>query len=195
MSNLSPFNNHSQSSRLVLFFFALMFPLLTSSAAAQQQTKTEPSWFADYLAFFTKEGGCWVASNAAYQSQQETTESYFVKWNYGVAKNGKHATLYGIDKGQRTDNFWEIRVYWDGESQSVRVDQFGHHGIVGHASLVRTENGVMEQEMVFSLPDGRSWKDKHLIEMIDNQHKTTSFDWEDERWVQKRSYIWERCTQ
>ena len=181
---------------LVCLFFVISFAANAaneSEGKAQVPPQGPPAWFAEYLAYFTQAGGCWITSNDAYRSAQETTDSYVVQWNYAISKQSKRASLYGIDDGERTSDFWEMHVYWDGIFQSIRVDQFGHHGIVGHAELVRQKKGVMEQNMTFALTDGRSWKDRHIIELLDDSHKTTSYEWEGEQWVQKRSYIWQRC--
>lgn len=176
----------------------------TDSHASIENTKTElidvvdskvgaPVWLNPFLEFFTKENGCWIAGNSQYTSDVEKAQFYATEWFYAIAKNGKRGRLYAWENGLATQDFWEFHIFWDGENQEVRTQQFGHNGVVGQGELREMSNNMFEQIQNLSLPDGRQWKDKHLIEIIDDSYKTTSYDFKNDSWIESRSYLWSRC--
>jgi hypothetical protein len=169
---------------------------LKDESAAKSSTKSssvEPQWLSSYYEFFTKGTGCWLASNANYVNENEPSDAYKVVWTSAIGGNGKKGRLYGLENGIKTPDFWEFRIYWNGASQQLETQQFGHGGVVGEGFLTQESATRYIQIQDFSLPAGQAWRDKHTIELVGETHVTTSYDWDGKEWQKSRSYTWARC--
>ena len=191
-------------------YFVFVALLLVSSCAVNTNTDTmnkkvtaaeknipvttKPDWLDDYYDFYTQGSGCWITNNNEYLNEQEKAEAYGNDWDYAIAKNGLIGSLYGWESGNKTEDYWEFRIFWDGELQQVSTQQFGHNGMVAKGWLKQESPTVFIQEQIFSFPDGRTWKDKHRIELTDTEYLTTSYAWENEQWSKQREYTWQPCS-
>lgn len=164
--------------------------------AETEDKKGPPEWLTAHTAFLTQGSGCWQTSNAEYQSENETIDTYYNEWKTGIGgATHVQGRLYGKTGEQASPDFWEFLSYWDGKSGKAVTLQFGQNGIVGDGSMWQVSDGKFMQEQVFSLLDGRTWKTRHDLEEAEDSFITTSLDWEDDQWKQQRSYIWHRCNQ
>ena len=152
---------------------------------------TPPAWLETEVAFLTRDGGRWVASNAAYQSENEPFEAYVLEWAKGYA-NSMTGRLFALQDGEATGDFWRFRQYWDPARQEVVLMQFGAGGAVGIGPMRREgETTVIEQ--TFYAPDGGASLTGHRSENPDaDTHVTESFTIVDGAWRADRKYEWRR---
>jgi hypothetical protein len=165
-----------------------VFALLLATYGISQN-KDIPQWFLDDL---EANIGTWITDNAAYISENEPMTQYAVEWTWGIGKTSMEGRLFGYIKGEKTGDFWHFRQYWDNLKSEAVLVQFGGGGTQGVGPLNPLADGTMEVVQVFSLPDGRSWKTRHLSSFEGSDLRTTSFDLVDEAWVERRTYIWKK---
>ncbi len=175
----------------------LIIFLVTSNQlrANTEDNKRPPEWLTDHMAFLTQGSGCWRTSNAEYQSENETIDTYYNVWKTGIGgATHLQGRLYGKTGQQVSPDFWDFLSYWDANNDKVVTLQFGRNGIVGDGSMWQVGESQYVQEQVFSLPDGRTWKTRHELQEAGNGFITISLDWEDAQWKRQRSYTWHRCS-
>lgn len=179
--------------RYLLPTIALLLPF---GIAAQQADEAPPEWVRSHNQFLTQGSGCWQTSNAEHQSANEPFDTYFNEWQAGIG-GITHLTgrLYGKTGDQLSPDFWDFVAYWDANRGKLITLQFGRNGMVGDGSMWQTGENKFVQEQVFSAPDGRTWKSRHDIEERGDTLITTSSDWVEGEWQQRRSYTWHRCGQ
>lgn len=173
--------------KLILFIaFFLNFSL-----ACLAQRDSLPNWF---LTDLEQNIGTWYADNTPHMSAQETNDTYAMEWKWGIGKTSIIGRLYAMKDGKEVQDFWQFRQYWDNEKQVAVVQQFGGYGMTGIGHLKPIEDGYTESIQTFSLPDGKTWEEKHLTKMEQDQFTTQSFDLIEKKWVANRIYIWEKQT-
>jgi hypothetical protein len=157
---------------------------------ANAQDREIPEWFMNDL---NMNVGVWQAENSQYMSDGEPFSHYVMEWTWGIGKTSIIGRLYGIKNGEPTTDFWQFRQYWDNENQKAILQQFGFNGVTGYGTISASGKNTTETIQTFSLPDGRTWEERHLSEMDMDHHITTSFDKNEEGdWQEKRTYRWER---
>ncbi len=173
--------------------------IILLSGTAWSQTEADkpqepPEWLSAHMDFLSQGSGCWQTSNAEYQSDDELFDTYYNHWQAGIGGTTHlKGRLYGQTGDQMSADFWDFISYWDGNQGQAVVLQLGRNGIVGDGSMWQVAAGRFVQEQVFSLPDGRTWKTRHDLEEAGESFITTSLDWEDGEWKQRRTYTWLRC--
>ncbi|MEZ5894256.1 MAG: hypothetical protein R3C58_14070 [Parvularculaceae bacterium] len=172
-------------------FIVLLFAFLSPASAADAASKPAPQWYLDDIEFLTSGSGRWVASNAAYQSDDEPMTAYVIEWNKGYA-NSMTGRLFGIVDGKETQDFWRFRQYWHPGEGKAYLEQFGIGGAFGVGPMQR-EDDKTKMEQVFYAPDGSASVTGHLSHNPGaHTHVTDSFDVIDGEWKPRRSYTWHR---
>jgi hypothetical protein len=159
-----------------------------SSVATAQPA---PQWHLDEIAFLTRDSGRWVASNAAYQNENEPMEAYVIEWRPGYA-NSMTGRLFGVIDGKETEDFWQFRQYWHPGEGKAYLEQFGAGGAFGVGPM-QPEDGRMKMAQTFYAPDGGVSVVGHLSHNPDaGTHVTDSFAIVDGEWRPNRTYTWKR---
>ena len=167
--------------------------LFAFGAAAEPPTTATPApqWYLDDVEFLTRDGGKWIASNADYQSTDETIEAYVIEWQKGYA-NSMTGRLYGIVDGKPTGDFWRFQQYWHPGKAAAQVEQFGFGGAVGIGRLWQ-DGDANKTEQLFYAPDGGVSSVGHIARNPDaDTHVTDSFNIVGEDWTPNRTYVWKR---
>lgn len=151
-----------------------------------------PQWYIDDVEFLTGDGGRWVTSNEAYQSEDEPFQSYVLEWKKGYA-NSMTGRLFGIKDGRETADFWRFRQYWHPGKGRAIVQQFGAGGAMGIGPLW-PEDGGNKMLQKFYGPDGSVSETGHAAHNPDaSTHITESFTIVDGEWQPSRLYTWKRA--
>ncbi len=180
--------------RYLLAVVILLAQVQIQAQTDQQETTAIPPWVAEHMAFLSQGTGCWQTSNSEYQSEAEPFDSYYNQWDAGIGGElHLQGRLYGQTGSRPSDDFWSFVSYWDGQRNQAVTLQFGRNGIVGDGTMWKTDDHQFVQEQVFSMPDGRTWKTRHNLQETADSFITTSLDWQDDQWQQRRSYTWHRC--
>lgn len=167
----------------------LLFCFFISNATVAQDSKI-PDWFLQNL---EKSIGVWETSNEEYMSDQEIYDTYVLEWEWGIGETSIIGHMYGVTNGKEGDDIWEFRQYWDNEKQEAVVLQYGYNGVVGKGTLKPYDYGQLESMQTFSLPDGRTWKVRHVVFLKNDVQSTTSYnEGEDGTWKSDRGYLWNR---
>jgi hypothetical protein len=166
----------------------VLFLIVTTVTSSQ--TKEIPTWFLDDL---STNIGTWITSNSKYTSEAEAFTHYAIEWSWGVGKTSIVGKLYGLTGGVESDTFWEFRQFWDNENERAALHQYGHNGVNGIGAIRPFEDDKMESVQVFSLPDGRTWLERHITSFSGSNMTTTSFQKDDAGvWKEKRTYVWKK---
>ena len=148
----------------------------------------------DHVEFMSRDKTIWVADNTAYVSEQEPYEAYVTEWVAGPANGSLSGKLYGLKDGEPSVPFWIFAEYWDPETQTVRIEQFGW-GAVGKGALYESDSALyMLTDQVFHGFDGTQIRTGHKSSKPDeNTHETISYDIDsDGEWNERRTYVWKR---
>ena len=146
------------------------------------EPKVIPQWFLDDLA---KNIGTWIGDNRKNMSEQDKHTAYGFEYVWGIGKTSIVGTMYGIIDGKKTQDFWTFRHYWDNIEGKAVVVQYGLWGQIGFGYMKPIDNEQMETLQTFSLPDGRTWEVKHIIEMHNDYFISTQFDKDkDNNWIE-----------
>jgi len=154
------------------------------------EPKTIPQWFMKDL---ENNIGRWIADNSKHKSEKEPSTSYGIEWKWGIGKTSIIGRLFGVVDGKETGDFWQFRQYWDNVKGEGIIVQFGHGGVMGIGNVKQVENieDTTQTVQTFSLTDGRTWEQKHILKMEKTQFVGTSYDKDkDNNWVKSRSYTW-----
>ena len=170
--------------------FATACLLAASGAMAAQP----PHWLLDEIAFQTRDGGRWVASNARYRSDTERWEAYGVEWVAGPAGASMSGRLFGIADGKDSLPFWQFSQYWDPARGEVVVEQYGWSEVgIGTAWQ---EGEEIKMKQTFTSFDGKVRIVGHVSAAEgEDAYRTTSFSIDDGVWSVSRSYVWEHQAQ
>ncbi|MHA7871686.1 MAG: hypothetical protein ACX939_04985 [Hyphococcus sp.] len=177
--------------RLALYIVCTLFLISAPTASSAETPATPPQWYLDDIAFLTRDGGRWIASNADYKSDNEKIDAFVLEWTQGYAQS-MTGRLYGVVDGETTRDFWRFRQYWHpGEGNAV-LEQFGAGGAVG-VGVIWQEGEMMKSLQTFYAPDGGVREAGHITRNPDTEtHVTESFDIIDGDWRPRRSYTWKR---
>lgn len=168
--------------KLSVFFLAL---LLSWSVSAQELNI--PQWFINDI---NENIGVWTADNSEFKSGEEPFDFYEIEWTWGIGKTSIVGKMYGITKGEKSENFWEFRQYWDGETQKAIVVQYGNSGVVGFGHISLQSRGYLELVQTFSLTNGTTWKEKHISKSENGKLTTQTFEFKNNKWQKRRFYEW-----
>lgn len=164
----------------------ILIIFMTSLATAQE--KKIPEWFLNDL---EESIGTWIADNKNYVSENEPFTHYGIEWSWGLGKTTMKGRLFGLIDGEGQGDFWEFRQYWDNVNEVAVVEQFGNGGMIGIGSLQPIDEYTTESVQTFSLPNGNSWKDRHISIRKKTELITTSYKMDSEgKWVENRTYSW-----
>jgi hypothetical protein len=165
----------------------------STAVAAEPATASMPAppWYLDDIAFMTRDGGRWIASNADYQNENEPFDSYGLEWKKGYA-NSMTGRLFAIRDGEETGDFWRFRQYWHPGKGKAIVEQFGLGGAFG-AGAMWSEGDKRKMTQTFYGADGAASDQGHIVHNPDdNTHVTKSFNIIDGEWASQRVYSWTR---
>lgn len=182
--------------RAVLYCCAFVICLASnagvpSAAAEAAQPVSAPQWHLDEIAFLTRGGGRWIASNAEYKNENEPFDEYVIEWKQDYAKS-MSGRLFGVADGKPSVDFWRYRQYWHPGKGEAILQQFGAGGAVGVGPL-RPDDGKMRLEQVFYPPSGGTNRMGHISYNPDaDTHVTESYAIQDGEWTLNRTYIWRR---
>ncbi|MCH9651562.1 MAG: hypothetical protein K0U98_25270 [Deltaproteobacteria bacterium] len=153
-----------------------------------------PAWFMDHLEFMAKDGGRWVTSNTAFQSEAEPFDTYAMDWQWGLGKKTLKGRMYALKDGKEVTTLWEFRTVWNPQLNKAYHYQFGGDGTLGIGVMNTTGEGRTASAQDFLLPDGGEFRAGHRNEHLkDGRFKTDSFDiLPDGTWKARRSYTWKR---
>lgn len=168
---------------LILWLAVLLNP--------ETKTTERPAWFVKEAEMLTSKTGIWLTDNSAYQSEEEVFDHYEMHWMKSPDEYTLRAELYGVKNKQRVQKFWDFNFYWQAETKSVVLSQFGRMGMYGSGKMENQKDDmkICIQEMF--LADGRSWKTKHESYFKDGKHVTTSFEQNKTgEWTKNRTYTW-----
>jgi hypothetical protein len=158
-----------------------------------------PRWFLEHLEYMARDGGRWIADNAAYRSDQEPYDAYGMSWEWGLGKNSLKGRLFGVQDGKDVGTFWEFRTIWHPGEHQALVYQYGPDGTVGIGTMqpLAAEAGQpagTTADQTFYRPDGSSFRAGHRNRDLDaDTTDSHSFDISaDGTWKPRRSYVWKR---
>lgn len=136
--------------------------------------------------------GVWKTDNSAYKTETEPFEAYGMTWEEAEDGNGVTGILYGFQDSEQSENFWSFKRYWDKENKLAVVEQDSPNGVSGKGTFIDLEGMIIEEVQTFTMPDGRTWEEKHLSSFNENgELSTTSFEKDvNGIWQEKRTYIW-----
>lgn len=184
--------------RLLLAASVFLAACATSITAEPAATVTPapPAWFVENIEYMTKDGGLWIASNAAYKSESEAWDSYAVEWTAGPANHSMAGRLFAIKDGKETElDFWQFSQYWNPLTNEAVLQQtgWGSSGIGVMNAYSDGGPGEIETVQTFISPDRTTRLEGHRTsESTGNSHRTISFKISAETWEQQRSYVWKR---
>lgn len=168
--------------KFLSFFLTLIFFGYVSAQEVQI-----PQWFLNDLA---ENVGVWNADNSEFKSVEEPYDSYEIEWTWGIGRNSIVGRMYAYTDGEKSEDFWEFRQYWDGESQKAVVVQYGTSGVVGFGHMSLKSRGYIELVQTFSLTNGSTWKEKHLSKNENGKLTTQTFVFKNKQWEKRRFYEW-----
>ena len=155
-----------------------------------EEPKTIPTWFMNHL---QNEIGVWIADNSAYFNETEPYISYGLEWKKSVDNTSVVGELYGLTADGDKELFWELRQYWDNETNRAAFDQFGRGGMNGKGYLEKTDENTFEIIQTFSIPNGYEWEEKHENIISATTMSSTSYHSQNtDSWKKKRTMIWEK---
>lgn len=164
-----------------------LFILITFLANAQ--TNPIPKWYSENNSRLT---GTWLADNSSYFSEDEPYINYAIEWKYGLDNSNLIGRLYGITKENQEIDFWQLRLYWNNEKKSAELAQYGYSNVTGIGKLRTLTSNRTESIQQFSMPNGKTWKEKHITKFTENKQTTTSYELENNQWQEKRTYEWHK---
>lgn len=157
-------------------------------AAAPAPADTIPAWFREHLAWITRDGGRWVADNAAYRSGGEPWVAYGLTWTLGASGRMAQGQLFGIAEDGRERVFWDFVTYWDAINDRAVVVQVNLGGGYGVGEL-RGDGTAWELEQTFWGSDGIT-RQLHRERREGDTQDSRSFTWRDGAWHPDRHYVW-----
>lgn len=161
------------------------------SLSAVAQAGPPPQWLLDDIAYQTRDGGRWVASNAAYQSDTEQWEAYGLEWQAGPGGASMSGRLFGIAGGKDSAPFWQFSQYWDPARDVVVVEQYGW-GSVGLGTAWK-DGEKTKMQQTFTPFEGTAREVGHIgLREGEDAYRSSSFGIEDDVWSVQRSYLWMR---
>lgn len=149
-----------------------------------------PQWWADHVAFISRDGGTWVTPNPT--ADPNAPDAFGMEWrasNEGRVLTGR---LYGLRDGREIAEYWTFREFWHpGEARAI-VQQWGGPGVYGVGES-RWEDGEGVLDQTFWLPDGRSWREGHRNRERGDEYETNAFDIDAQgAWTLTDARVWRR---
>lgn len=152
-----------------------------------------PDWFQESLERLAPGESIWVADNSAYQSENESYDTYVMEWQWGIGKQSTTGRLYGTIDGKAGHTLWEFRMFWHSGDQSAYVQQFGADGTFGTGKLTPDGDNKDRLEQVFYSPAGNVREVGHATVHHADSNVGTSYDiLPDGSWQERRTYVWRR---
>lgn len=171
---------------------ALLCIVLASPGALLAAQAGPPAWFKEEMRLLVAGGDAWIADNSRYQNDQEPWEAYGLRWSYGLGEQSITGRLYGLRGGREEATFWEFRVYWHPGTQQVIMLQIASWGAVGEGPMLAAPDSGTVAEQTFWMPSGAASRVRHESVTNRTTHTTHSFDWTEDGWAPRRSYVWRR---
>lgn len=162
-------------------------PAAASRSAISQAV---PDWFQRSIEERTRDGGVWIADNAAYAEEDGGIEAYGMEWRPGIGGRSMIGRLFSLRDGEETATHWEFRTFWHPVEQTVMVYQFGADGTVGWGPLTPGADGGDILEQTFAAPDGTTFRVRHESRTEGDRQVGRSLNWVDGEWQPRRSYTW-----
>lgn len=135
--------------------------------------------------------GRWVADNSAYKSAEEPYDAYGLEWRSATGGTSITGRLFALKEGEELGTFWEYRLIWHPEKESLWLFQFGTDGTFGEGAVVRTGPASTELDQTFYSPSGSISRSGHRETREDGRRITKSFGIDaDGTWTPRREYIW-----
>lgn len=171
-------------------FTVTILLLLFVTNSIYSQSYEIPSWLLQEWSYLTHGKGQWIADNAPFKNNNEPYDAYQLEWNWGIGKKSIVGKLNAMQNGKVVGAFWEFRTFWHPGKQKAFTEQFGGDGTYGIGEINREEEDLIMLQTFYS-PDGSSYKVGHKTLTSDKEHKTTSFQInENGEWIKNREYTW-----
>lgn len=152
-----------------------------------------PDWFQEHNEFLSRDGGVFHTDNTAYRSEDEPWETYGLAWEKGPSRQTLRGRLFALRDGKDVGTFFEYFAFWHPGEGKAYIYQVSGDGTLGVGTLdPPAADGTQRSEAVFFGPDGSSWRVAHVARNKGETHHTESFDWADETWKPRRTYVWHR---
>lgn len=149
-----------------------------------------PQWWADHVAFVSRDGGTWVTPNTT--ADPNAPDAFGMEWRASHEGRVLTGRLYGLRDGRESAEYWTFREFWHpGEGRAI-VQQWGGPGVYGVGES-RWENGEGVLDQTFWLPDGRSWREGHRNRERGDEYETNAFDIDAQGvWMLTDARVWRR---
>lgn len=176
--------------RRSFLFEVILVLVLVHPGSILAQDSAVPEWARMEM---QRQVGTWIADNSAYTSEQETDDAYGISYEWGTGEHTVVGELFGLRDGQRTGTYWEFRIYWDYETESLILSQFGVSGVLGIGAFQDVTETTSKVQQTFHSPSGASWETGHTTTYEPDRQTGTSYAiGDDGTWTPERTYIWIR---
>lgn len=171
-----------------LFRLVMVGMMALSSTHSSFGAEGPPAWAMEEM---RSTEGRWVADNSAYKSTEEPYDAYGLEWQSATGGTSITGRLFGLKAGKELGTFWEYRLIWHPERETLWLFQFGTDGTFGEGALVRTGPASTELEQTFYSPSGSMSRSGHRETKKEGQRITKSFGIDaDGTWTPRREYVW-----
>lgn len=182
------------ATRRSIVAIALFMAVPPGASGAQEPATRGHDWWADHVAFISRDGGVWETPNPAAASDPTAPDAFGLAWRAVDNGQGLVGRLYGVEAGRETVEFWTFRAFRHPGKGVVVLEQWGPGGMYGVGEITSPEAGRTVVEQTFWLPDGRSWREGHRAEDSGDRHETEVFDiGADGVWTAKAENVWRRA--
>jgi hypothetical protein len=122
--------------------------------AADEEPETAPAWFAQEVAYLTRDGGRWLTDNTAYRSETEPYPAYGIEWAAGLSGRTARGRLFAVEEDGSEIDRWELYFFWDPLRQRAVAMQIHPDGNFGTGEVTWKGPTERELEQTFWAPGG-----------------------------------------
>lgn len=174
-----------------MYLHRILLPGIALLLATSTLTAQVPDWF---VKVNKSQAGTWIASNAAFKSDQETDDQYAITWTPCANYRCMTGELYGLRNGDKSNTYWHFYQYWSPEDSTVIVVQTGFYGGLGIGTMSMSDSSHISIDISFAFADSTVRKERNRtlilgrLSQVSTSHRIT----EDGEWVEDRTYVWKR---
>jgi len=173
---------------------ALLAVMLAQPVAATEAAKSP---FESRMEFWVRDGGEWRCDNPDYKPDTEQAKEFGYKFVWALHRRAVLLEIFGeFDGGRGRITFWHNTAAWHPVEKRVVMTHLGVGGAVLHGWEDMPDADTREHEFRGVAPDGSDFRFRDIARITGpDTHESTSFQWQDGRWVEQRKMLWRRVNE
>ncbi len=173
------------------FLLAMAAGVLGVAGLAAQEAKTPA--FVERMNYWVRDGGEWRCANPDYKPGTDQAKEYGYKFTWALHKRAVTLEIFGdFDNGRRI-TFWHNLSSWHPVEKRVVMTHLSVGGAVLHGWEETPDADTRAHEFKGVGPDGSEMRFRDIARVTGpDTHESTSFAWENGKWVEQRKMQWRR---